>query len=129
MGKKISSFRDLIVYQKAFKLQQDIFNITQEFPREEIYSLVDQIRRSSRSIGASISEAWYKRRYVAHFTSKLTDANSEQGETQHWLDTALVSVYIPEDKHKLLRKKCDEVGKILSTMIRKPEKFCLSTGS
>jgi four helix bundle protein len=87
MAQKISSFRDLNVYQKAFKLQKDIFELTKEFPAEERYSLTDQIRRSSRSIGANIAEAWQKRLYPAHFVSKLTDADGEQAETQHWLDT------------------------------------------
>jgi four helix bundle protein len=73
---KIESFRDLIVYQKAFDLQQQIFSITKNFPKEEMYSLTDQVRRSSRSIGANICEAWQKRRYVAHFVSKLTDSAS-----------------------------------------------------
>jgi four helix bundle protein len=77
------SFRDLIVYQKARQLSKEIFQVTKSFPREETYSLTDQIRRSSRSIGAQIAEAWAKRRYEKHFLSKLTDADGEQQETQH----------------------------------------------
>ena len=82
------SFRDLLVYQKARQLAQEIFQVTSTFPREEMFSLTDQIRRSSRSIGAQIAEAWAKRRYERHFLSKLTDADGEQQETQHWLETA-----------------------------------------
>ena len=88
MSKVISSFRDLKVYQLALELQQAVFEVSKTFPIEERYALTDQIRRSSRSVGANIAEAWQKRRYVAHFISKLTDADGEQAETQHWLDTA-----------------------------------------
>ena len=94
MSGKIESFHDLVVYQKAFKLQQAIFTTTKTFPKEELYSLTDQIRRSSRSIGANLSEAWQKRRYIAHFVSKLTDSDGEQAEMQHWIDTALACEYI-----------------------------------
>jgi four helix bundle protein len=87
--KHADSFRDLIVYQKSRQLQRDLFKITKSFPKEEIFSLTDQVRRSSRSIGANISESWAKRRYEKHFISKLTDADGEQMETQHWIETAL----------------------------------------
>jgi four helix bundle protein len=96
MGERIMSFRDLKVYQMAFKLQQKIFEITKHFPKEETYSLTDQIRRSSRAVGANIAEAWQKRRYVAHFVSKLTDSDGEQAETQHWIITAFSCGYIVE---------------------------------
>ena len=76
MGMKIESFRDLVVYQKAFDLQQQVFAITKRFPKEELYSLTHQVRRSSRSIGSNICEAWHNRRYPAHFVSKLTDSAS-----------------------------------------------------
>jgi four helix bundle protein len=82
-----ASFRDLIVYRKARELSLDIFSITKRFPKEEMYSLTDQIRRSSRSVGAKIAEAWAKRRYEKHFISKLTDSDGEQQETQHWIET------------------------------------------
>ena len=75
MGEMISSFRELRVYQKAFKLQQDIFEISKSFPKDELYSLTNQIRRSSRSVGSNIAEAWQKRKYPAHFVSKLTDSD------------------------------------------------------
>ena len=83
MAELIASFRDLRVYQLAMELQQQIFELTRAFPKEETYSLTDQIRRSSRSVGANLAEAWHKRRYPAHFVSKLTDADAEQAETQH----------------------------------------------
>src|SRR5262245_56625403 len=83
------SFRDLRVYQKARELSRAVFELSKTFPREERYSLTDQIPRASWSIGAQIAEAWGKRRYENHFTSKLTDADSEQMETQHWLGCTL----------------------------------------
>ena len=128
MGMKIESFRDLIVYQKAFDLQQQIFSITKNFPKEEMYSLTDQVRRSSRSIGANICEAWQKRRYAAHFVSKLTDSDAEQAETQHWIDTALACEYISPEIQNQLLTKCREIGKMLGSMIAYPEKFCKSSG-
>ncbi|MEZ5329460.1 MAG: four helix bundle protein [Verrucomicrobiales bacterium] len=88
MSEQIKSFGDLRVYKLAFEYQQSIVQITKSFPPEEKYPLTDQIRRASRSIGANIAEAWHKRRYSAHFVSKLTDADGENAETQHWLQTA-----------------------------------------
>jgi four helix bundle protein len=88
------SFRDLIVYQKSRQLQREIYDLTKSFPRDEVFSLTNQIRRSSRSIGANITEAWAKRRYEKHFISKLTDSDGEQMETQHWIETALECEYI-----------------------------------
>ncbi len=81
--KYAQSFRDLLVYQEARKLSAEVFAISKQFPKEEMLSLTDQIRRSSRSVGANIAEAWAKRRYEKHFVSKLTDADGEQQETQH----------------------------------------------
>lgn len=88
------SFRDLVVYQKCRQLSREIMRLTRLFPKEEIFSLTDQIRRSSRSVGANIAEAWAKRRYEKHFISKLTDSDGEQMETQHWIETALDCEYI-----------------------------------
>jgi len=126
---KIESFRELIVYQKAFELQQAIFIITKTFPKEELFSLTDQIRRSSRSIGANLAEAWHKRRYQAHFVSKLSDSDGEQAETQHWLDTALACKYISVDDHKHLMNKCMQIGRMLGKMIANPEPFCKHYGN
>ena len=124
MAEKIESFRDLIVYQKSFELQQEIFEVTKSFPKEEVFSLTDQIRRSSRSIGSNICEAWQKRRYIAHFVSKLTDSDGEQAETQHWIDTAFNCKYIQLDIHNNLLSKCKEIGRMLGSMIARPESFC-----
>ena len=124
MSERISSFRDLKVYQAAFALQQEIFKLTKTFPKEELYSLTDQIRRSSRSIGANIAEAWHKRRYPSHFVSKLTDSDAEQAETQHWLDSSFACEYIDESVHHDLLEKCMEIGRMLGSMIENPAPFC-----
>jgi len=124
MSAQILSFRDLRVYQAAFALQQEIFEITKHFPKDETYSLTDQIRRSSRSVGANIAEAWQKRRYVAHFTSKLTDSDGEQAETQHWIDTAFACSYITEQIKTEIMGKCLNIGRMLGGMLAAPEKFC-----
>jgi four helix bundle protein len=89
-----------------------------------MYSLTDQFRRASRSIGANIAEAWHKRRYVAHFASKLTDSDGEQAETQHWVATALACGYISSKSHDDLMGKCCRIGSMLGSMLAKPEKFC-----
>lgn len=118
------SYRDLIVYQKSRQLQREIFKITKTFPREEMFSLTDQIRRSSRSIGSNISEAWAKRRYEKHFISKLTDADGEQMETQHWIETALDCEYIDHKTNMQCIEKCLEIGRMLGGMMDKAEMFC-----
>lgn len=125
MNKVIRNYRDLRVYQAAFALQQGIFRVTKKFPPEERYSLTDQIRRSSRSVGANIAEAWQKRRYPAHFVSKLTDADGEQAETQHWLETALDCGYLDADEHSALNAESEIIGGMLGKMISNPEKFCI----
>ncbi len=122
--KRVQSYRDLKVYKLAFELQQEIFLITKPFPREELYSLTDQVRRSSRSIGANIAESWQKRRYPAHFVSKLSDADGEQAETQHWLATSLACDYISPSEHKHLLDSCNDIGKMLGKMMQEPEKWC-----
>jgi four helix bundle protein len=129
MSEKISSFRELRVYQQAFALQQTLFKLSRSFPTEEKYSLIDQIRRSSRSIGANISEAWQKRRYPAHFVSKLTDADAEQAETQHWIDTAAACEYLSVAERDQLIEQCRHVGAMLGSMMTEPEKFCRSERS
>ena len=124
MSERIESFRDLNVYKMALELQQEIFELSKRFPREEQYSLTDQIRRSSRSIGGNIAESWHKRRYPAHFVSKLSDADAEQAETQHWLDTSLKCNYISAQEHKSLLRKCTTICKMLRKMMSKPQSFC-----
>ena len=120
----VQKFQDLIVYQKARVLWREIFEITKSFPREESYSLTDQIRRSSRSVGAQIAEAWGKRRYQKYFLSKLTDADSEALETQHWISVAKDSDYISEEKAEELLSHTEELGRLLGGMMRKSAMFC-----
>ena len=111
MSEKISSFKDLRVYELAFEVQQEIFETSKRFPVEERYALTDQIRRASRSIGANLGEAWQKRRYVAHLVSKLTDADGEQAETQHWLDTATACNYFSEKEQDACLRNAQELVK------------------
>ena len=101
-----------------FSLQQEIFALTKTFPRDEKFSLTDQIRRSSRSVGANIAEAWQKRRYEAHFISKLSDSDAELAETQHWIATSLACGYIDEATHQLLIESLKRVGAGLGKMIQ-----------
>ncbi|MEW6286461.1 MAG: four helix bundle protein [Chloroflexota bacterium] len=122
--KHTDSFRDLIVYQKSRQLQREILKLTKSFPKEEMFSLTDQIRRSSRAIGANITEAWAKRRYEKHFVSKLTDSDGEQMETQHWIETALECEYIDQKTSAQLIEKCLEIGRMLGGMMDKAELFC-----
>ena len=119
----MSSYKDMIVYNKAFELAMDIFEISKRFPKEETYSLTDQIRKSSRSVCANFAEAYRRRKYIAHFVSKLIDSDSENSETQVWIDFAFACKYISSEEHLSLSAKNAEVGKILGSMIQNPEKF------
>ena len=119
----LRGFRDLRVYQLAYKLALEIFEETKKFPKEERYSLSDQIRRSSRSVAANIAEGFRKRQYRNMFVSKLADADAEATETQVWLDFALDCGYISKDKHDEWIKQYEQLGKMLSTMMMSPEKF------
>lgn len=101
----------------------EIFDMTKDFPKNEQYSLVDQIRRSSRSVCSSIGEAYKKRQYPNHFISKLTDADMENGETQVWLDVALACNYISDEVFNSLDAQCEEISKLLNFMIKNPTKF------
>lgn len=121
---QINSFRDLIVYQKAYRLSMEIFELSKSFPKEEKYSLTDQIRRASRSVCSNIAEAWAKKIYAKAFVSKLTDSLGEEYETEVWLDYARDCAYLKEDTHKRLMAEYDEVRKILISMINNPGKFC-----
>ena len=118
------SFRDLEVYKLARTMARDVFEASKRFPRDETYSLTDQIRRCSRSVGAQIAEAWGKRRYEAHFVSKLTDADAEQMETQHWIETASDCAYVSDDVRNSWLQKCESVGRMLHAMIEKADQFC-----
>ena len=122
---QIKSAKDLIVYQKAYALAMEIFVTSKGFSAEEKYSLTDQIRRSSRSVCTNIREAWAKRRYEAHFVSKLTDADGENGETETWLDFAHDCGYLPNGDHANFTEKCHEVGAMLGSMINDPSSFIL----
>lgn len=119
----VKSYRDLVVYQKARELAVEVYVITQSFPREEMYSLTNHIQRSSRSIGAQIAEAWAKRRYPKHFLSKLTDADGELQETQHWIEIASDCGYLSLQQTKHLLNKCCEVVRMIGSMINKADKF------
>ena len=105
-----------------------LFELSKAFPKEETYSLTDQGRRASRSIGAQIAEAWGKRRYERHFVSKLTDADAEQLETQHWVETAFDCSYLSEDTRDALCCDLREIGRMLESMIEKAPSFCNSSG-
>ena len=122
--KFVRNFWDLEVYKVARELQTEVFELSKKFPSDERFSLTDQIRRSSRSVGAQIAESWGKRRYEKHFISKLTDADSEQFETQHWLLTAVDSAYITQEEAKPLILKCRRIGKMLGGAIANSQKFC-----
>jgi four helix bundle protein len=118
------SFRGLLAYRLARELSLEIFQYTKHFPKDEMFSLTDQVRRSSRSIGANIAEAWAKRRYEKHFISKLTDADGEQQETQHWLETAFDCGYLSETESNNLLIKCNRVGQLIGGMSAKSSQFC-----
>lgn len=117
-------FQELIVYKKARQLAREVFNATSSFPKSETYALTDQLRRSARSVGAQISEAWAKRRYEKHFASKLTDADGEQMETQHWITVAFDCGYLAADETRRLGGLCLEVGRMLGSMIQQADQFC-----
>ena len=115
--------RDLKVYQLAYKLAMEIFHLSKTFPKEEIYSLTDQIRRSSRSVAANLAEGFRKRRYPNMFVSKLTDCDAEGTETQVWLDFAFDCGYLSKENRDRLTSGYEEVGKMLSGMMADPERF------
>ena len=123
MEYKYTDFRDLTVYQKSFEQARIIFEITQKFPKEEKYSLTDQIRRSSRSVCANFSEAYRKRIYYNHFLLKITDCLGENSETLVWFDFSLSCGYIDKDLYSQLFLLNNEVGKMLSYIFNNPEKF------
>ena len=120
----VKSFRELEVYKLSSQLAKEIFEISKKFPKEEMYSLTDQIRRSSRSVGGQIAEAWGKRKYERHFVSKLTDADGEQLETQHWIETALQCSYLSIENANILLQQYASLGKMLNSMISKAPSFC-----
>jgi len=120
----IKSAKELDVYKLAYEQAMEVFNISKSFPKEEKFSLTDQIRRSSRSVCANLREAWAKRRYIAHFTSKITDCDGENSETDTWLDLAKDCEYISTEEHSKLVQRNQRVGQMLGNMINKAEVFC-----
>lgn len=123
---ELRSFRDLNVYRSAREAARAIFEISKTFPRDERYSLTDQIRRSSRAVNAMIAEAWAKRRYEAAFVSKVNDALGEATETQAWLDHAVDSGYLTATQFKELDAKWQQIGAMLNKMTERAHDFCKS---
>ena len=120
---KIRTHRDLKVFQLSFEAGMEIFKITKSFPKEEIYSLINQIRRSSRSVSGNIAEAFRKRKYPKSFVAKLSDSEGESAETQVWLDYALECQYIDKKAHEVLNDKYDHIIGMLVNMSNKPENW------
>jgi len=125
MGKRIQTHRELDVYQKASDAAMKIYELSKSFPKEETYSLTDQIRRSSRSVCANLAEAWRKRRYEAAFISKLSDVEAEAAETQVWLEFAVKCKYLNRDEAAALYKTDDEIIRTVVGMITHPETWVI----
>ena len=121
---RVEAYRELKVYRAAFGLQQRVFEASRSFPKDERYSLTDQVRRSSRSVGANVAEAWKKRRYRSHFVSTLTDADAEAAETRHRLATANACGYLSDDAQADLEGRTREVDRTLGAMIRDADRWC-----
>ncbi len=120
----VKSAKDLEVYKLAYEQAMEIFVLTKDFPKEEKYSLTDQVRRASRSVCGNLREAWAKRRYIAHFASKITDCDGENAETDTWLDFAKDCGYITNEGHDKMIKRNKRIGQMLGNMINKTETFC-----
>jgi len=128
MSEKILRHQDLKVYRKAFEAAMQIFEISKQFPKEETYSLTDQVRRASRSVCSNIAEAWRKRRYEAAFVNKLNDAEGEAAETQTWLEFAVRCEYLKPEVGRDLFRTYDEIISMLVSMINKPQTWILPSG-
>jgi len=124
---QIKSAKELEVYKRAYGLAMEVFELSKGFPVEERYALTTQIRRSSRSISMNLREAWAKRRYEAHFVSKLTDCDGENSETDTSLDFALDCGYLTGDQHAHLASLCAEIGRMLGSMLRNPTPFLIKS--
>ena len=122
---KIQQHTDLHVYKKAFDAAMLIFEESKRFPKEETYSLTDQIRRSSRSVCTNLAEAWRKRRYKAAFIAKLSDAESEAAQTQVWIEFAVACGYLKRDRVDLLCQTYDEILRMLVAMINRPQSWVI----
>ncbi len=125
----VAHFTELTVYQRSLQLAGKIFNISKRWPAEEKYSLTDQIRRAARSVGANLAESWGKRRYPAHFVSKLTDADGENHEVEHWLLSAHRDGYLSAAELEELIENKREVGRMLGSMIQNPTSFLLAAAA
>jgi len=126
---RINSAKELDVYKKAYALSMAIFHLSKEWPKDEKYSLTDQVRRSSRSVCSNLREAWAKRRYEAHFISKLSDCDGENSETDTWLDYARDCEYLNIETHAELTRETVEIGKMLGSMLNNPVPFLLQAKS
>lgn len=126
MGKLVVRHQDLDVYKKAFDLAMEVFEMSKSFPKEETYSLTDQVRRSSRSVCSNLAEAWRKRRYKAAFIAKLCDSEGEAAESQTWIEFAVKSGYIERETAKNMFLRYDEVIAMLASMIMNADKWLLS---
>ena len=122
----MGDFKKLKVYQKAFNLAMEVFEVSKSIPIEEKYGLISQVRRSSRSVCSNIAEAYRKRQYPAHFCVKISDADMENSESQVWFDFAFACKYISPESYKDLLSKSHEIGRLLSHMLNHPQKYKLS---
>ena len=120
----VNSAKELDVYKLSYDQAMEIFNLTRSFPKDEQYSLTSQSCRASRSVCANLREAWAKRRYIAHFKSKLTDCDGENAETETWIDFAKDCNYLTPDIHSRMIERNQHIGSMLGTMISKAETFC-----
>ena len=127
MTQIISSFKELRAYQEPVRLQEMVFEESKLWPKDELYAFTSQIRRSSRAIGAAMTEAWAKRRYPAHFLSKMTDSDAELQESQHWMETAYASGYLSGESKESCKLLSQEIGKLIGGMMAKHEGFCHSS--
>ena len=122
---RINSAKDLKVYQKAYALAMEVYEISKSWPPEEKYALTGQIRRSSRAVCSNLREAWAKRRYDAHFISKLTDVDGENNETDTWLDFAKDCGHLSADDDQRLTNECRAIGAMLGSMLNHPDPFLI----
>lgn len=120
----MAGYEDMAVYQKAFQMATMVFHLSKCFPKEEKYSLTDQVRRASRAVSGLYAEGYRKRRYPAHFVLRMTDADGENTETQVWLAHAVACEYVTQDDIKPIRALSDEVGRMLGDMIANPGRYC-----
>lgn len=119
----MSTYKDLLAFKKAFALAMKIFEISKRFPKEEMYSLTDQIRRSSRSVCTNFAEAFRRKKYPAHFLSKLSDSDSENAETEVWIDFSFACKYISDSEYTELTACQQEVGRLIGDILKNPDKY------